>query len=79
MSLRIQRLVLDGTDDLRTASAILEGARPGALLALQTPIIVALHRQIADLAIKARLPTMYIAARITLTKSCVAAGRAICP
>jgi putative ABC transport system substrate-binding protein len=60
LNLRIHRVLLHDIDDLRRAFAIVEGARPGALLALQTPIIVALHRQIADLAIKARLPTMYI-------------------
>lgn len=60
LNLRIHRVELHDTADLHRAFAMVEAARPGALLALQTPAMVALHRQIADLALRARLPTMYI-------------------
>ena len=60
LDLRIQRV---DSRCQRTPCGVcrsIKDGRAGALLALQTPAIVALHGQIAELGIKARLPTMYI-------------------
>ena len=60
LSLRIQRVDVHDSADLPAAFASIQGARPGAVLVLQSPPVVALQSQIADFGLRARLPTMYI-------------------
>jgi putative tryptophan/tyrosine transport system substrate-binding protein len=56
---QLQYLEVEGPKDIEIAFRAASKERADAVLVMQTPVLISQRRQVADLAIKSRLPTIY--------------------
>ena len=59
LGLQLQFLEVGGPKDIEIAFRAASEERADAVLVMQTPVLISQRRQVADLAVKSRLPTIY--------------------
>ena len=58
-AVHLQYLDVGGPKDIETAFRAASDERADAVLVMQTPVLISQRRQVADLAVKSRLPAIY--------------------